>query len=53
MASKKIVVFLGTTRDGRLGDKVANHVKKVLDNIGMSAKLFGVQLLTFIFKCHY
>ncbi|XP_032786297.1 NADPH azoreductase [Daphnia magna] len=40
MPAKKIIVFLGSTRDGRLGDKVANYVRNVLEQTGMSAKIF-------------
>lgn len=41
MATKKIIVFFGSTRDGRLGDKVAHYVRNALEQTGMSAKIFG------------
>ncbi len=41
MATKKIVVFLGSTREGRLGEKVARYVGNVLEKTGLSAKIFG------------
>ena len=42
MAGKKIVIFLGSAREGRQGGKVANYVKSVLDKMGMSAQIFGI-----------
>ena len=45
MATKKIIVFLGSTREGRLGEKVARYVEKVLEKTGMSAKIFGNSFL--------
>lgn len=44
MASRKIVVFLGTTREGRFGDKVAKYVNRTLQNTGVSVKLFGKKI---------
>lgn len=41
MAAKKIIVFLGSTREGRMGEKVARYVGSVLEKSGMSAKIFG------------
>ncbi len=41
MSTKKIIVFLGSTREGRLGEKVARYVENVLKNTGLSAKVFG------------
>lgn len=41
MAAKNIVVFLGSTREGRMGEKVANYVGKILKKNGMSVKIFG------------
>ena len=37
----KIILFLGSTRDGRLGDKVANYVKSILESAGLAVKIFG------------
>lgn len=44
MAAKRIIVFLGSTRDGRQGGKVADYVQTVLEKTGMSAKIFGMKL---------
>lgn len=41
MATKKIIVFLGSTREGRQGEKVARYVQSVLEKTGLSAKIFG------------
>ena len=41
MATKKIVVFLGSTREGRQGEKVARYIVNVLEKNGLSAKLLG------------
>lgn len=41
MAAKKIIVFLGSTRDGRQGEKVARFVGSVLEKSGVTAKIFG------------
>lgn len=41
MTARKIVVFLGSNREGRFGEKVASYVTKVLQNAGLSARLFG------------
>jgi NAD(P)H-dependent FMN reductase len=46
MATKKIIVFLGSTREGRQGEKVARYVQSVLEKTGLSAKIFG-KYLTF------
>ena len=40
MAAKKIVLFLGSTRDGRMGGKVANYVRDVLQKNGCAIKIF-------------
>lgn len=40
MAARKIIVFLGSTRDGRQGAKVADYVKAILEKTGLSAKIF-------------
>ena len=52
MATKKIIVFLGSTREGRLGDKVARYVGSVLEKTGLSVKLFGKYLKIVCQKFH-
>jgi NAD(P)H-dependent FMN reductase len=41
MAGKKIIIFLGSTRDGRFGGKVADYIKTALENAGLAPKIFG------------
>jgi hypothetical protein len=50
MATKKIIVFLGSTREGRQGEKVARYVQSVLEKTGLSAKIFGK---CFFLKSHF
>ena len=54
MATKKIIIFLGSTREGRMGERVARYVASVLEKTGMSAKIFGKNIyffkITFLVK---
>ena len=54
MATKKIIIFLGSTREGRMGERVARYVASVLEKTGMSAKIFGKSIyflkITFLVK---
>jgi hypothetical protein len=47
MATKKIIIFLGSTREGRMGERVARYVGSVLEKTGMSAKIFGKNIYFF------
>lgn len=46
MAARKIILFLGSTRQGRLGGRVANYVQDVLQKKGLETKIFGRTILT-------
>jgi hypothetical protein len=46
MASKKVLVFVGSVRDGRHGIKVANMLVKQLQSLGVDSSLVGKYLLT-------
>ncbi len=47
MTARKIIVFLGSTREGRQGAKVADYVKTILEKTGLSAKIFGNRIIYF------
>ena len=47
MTARKIIVFLGSTREGRQGAKVADYVKAILEKTGLSAKIFGNRIIYF------
>jgi len=40
MTASKIILFLGSTRQGRMGGKVANYVQDVLQKKGLETKIF-------------
>jgi NAD(P)H-dependent FMN reductase len=41
MASKKVLVFVGSVREGRHGLKVANMMLKQLESQGVESSLIG------------
>ena len=42
MTAIKVIVFVGSNREGRMVDKVANCVKKSLEKNGLSVLVFGI-----------
>lgn len=52
MAGKKFIVFLGSTREGRQGEKVARYVTSLLEKAGVSTKIFGKSLILSQNQCN-
>lgn len=48
MSARKIVLFLGSTRQGRMGARVANYVRDVLQKNGLETKIFGRLMFTIL-----
>lgn len=43
----KIILFIGSNREGRQGEKVADYVRKALEKAGMSVIVFGIVLYAY------
>lgn len=48
MAALKTIVFLGSCREGRMGLRVANFIKKQLEMANHSVEVFGNRNFTFV-----